>query len=270
MVNKDEYLQRIGSATSAPIASSEILHYLHVQHLRSIPYENFDIILDCPLSLTEHDLFDKIIYQRRGGFCYELNILFAHLLESIDFDVELLSANLWKDEKWGPEYDHLILAVKSKENSDVWLADVGNARWFQRPMQLFDGSSYRELGITYRLTFDNDMYFFTRQEPNGEEIMQYRFTLQPRRAKDFADMCLFKETSSDSWFRQNIVYSQRTDEGSIILTNTQCSIIANGNRQETAIHSFDDFTNVFYQHWHYYPPLGLANFFRSNEKERAL
>src|SRR5262249_9039065 len=60
----------------------------------SVPFENLDIHLGRPIVLDDDVFFDKIVERRRGGFCYELNGLFAALLRELGFDVTMLSAGV--------------------------------------------------------------------------------------------------------------------------------------------------------------------------------
>lgn len=250
-VQVQQYLKRIGLESSMIEPTFETLHTLHKQHLRSIPYENFDIIEQKPLNLSIDALFEKIVRNKRGGFCYELNILFASLLQSLGFGVEFLSANLWKDEQWGPQYDHCILNVTCPENQQKkWIADVGNARWFQEPMLLSDDSELEEYGYTYHFTKRNDVYFFTKKECNNEEsVMQYRFTNISHKSSEFVEICRWKETASESWFTQNIIYSIATPAGRKILSDTQFTYITNGERKENIIGNFSDFSNVLFNQY---------------------
>ena len=73
--------------------SSVTLRALHRAHLHTVPFENLDIHLGRPIALDETALFDKIVARRRGGFCYELNGLFAVLLRILGFTVTLLAAS---------------------------------------------------------------------------------------------------------------------------------------------------------------------------------
>src|SRR5690349_18713825 len=85
------YLTRI--SYDGPVEPTlPVLHGLHLAHLRSVPFENLDIHLGRPISLAEEQLFAKVVGQRRGGFCYELNGLFAALLREIGYEVTLLAA----------------------------------------------------------------------------------------------------------------------------------------------------------------------------------
>ena len=121
------YLQRIkyeGSIRPEPAT----LRALQLAHLTSVPFENLDIHLARPITLDLPYLFNKIISHRRGGFCYELNGLFAWLLRELGYHVTLLSASDAKsDGSFGPEFDHLALLVQCPAEMDIshWLVDVG-------------------------------------------------------------------------------------------------------------------------------------------------
>src|SRR5690242_3051518 len=107
------YLQRINyRGEQKPTAA--ILRELHRAHLLAVPFENLDIHLGRPILLDQDALFDKIVRRSRGGFCYELNGLFALLLRGLGFDVTLLAAGVARaDGGFGPEFDHLTLLVKA-------------------------------------------------------------------------------------------------------------------------------------------------------------
>src|SRR4051812_2868960 len=107
------YLRRINyRGELAPTAAT--LRELHRAHLLAVPFENLDIHLGRPILLDEQALFDKIVAHRRGGFCYELNGLFALLLRDLGFEVTLLAAGVARaDGGFGPEFDHLTLLVQS-------------------------------------------------------------------------------------------------------------------------------------------------------------
>ena len=89
--NADDYLDRIG-LTRPITVNIEGLRQLQYAHLMRVPFENLDIYLGRPIRLDPASFFQKIVQRRRGGFCYELNGLFACLLRSLGFQVDLLSA----------------------------------------------------------------------------------------------------------------------------------------------------------------------------------
>ena len=78
----DAYLQRIG--TERPAAPTlDALAELALAHLYSVPFENLDIAAGRRLSVELEAIHDKVVTRRRGGFCYELNGLFAGLLRAL-------------------------------------------------------------------------------------------------------------------------------------------------------------------------------------------
>ena len=87
------YLARIGAAVpEAP--SLDALASLHRAHLLAVPFENLDISLGRPIRLDRDAMYAKVVGARRGGYCYELNGLFALLLRHLGYAVTLVSARV--------------------------------------------------------------------------------------------------------------------------------------------------------------------------------
>src|SRR5262245_13963573 len=78
MLDIERYLQRI-HYTGSLTPTIDVLRDLHRAHMFIVPFENLDIHLGRPIVLDEEALYRKIVEQKRGGFCYELNGLFAAL-----------------------------------------------------------------------------------------------------------------------------------------------------------------------------------------------
>ncbi len=114
------YLQRL-NYTGAIAPNAETLRLLQLAHLRAVPFENLSIHSGEPVVLDDRALFEKIVGRRRGGFCYELNGLFAALLRGLGFEVEMLSAQVANAEGiFGPDFDHMTLMVT---RADRWLVE---------------------------------------------------------------------------------------------------------------------------------------------------
>jgi len=233
-MNLQAYLQRI-NYTGPLDLTAETLRALHQAHLLAVPFENLDIHLGRPIIPDETAFFHKIVEQRRGGFCYELNGLFAALLRELGFDVTLLSARVARaGGGFGPEFDHLTLLVQLEER---WLADVGFGESFRESLRLDDpGEQVQALG-TYRLTHDGDDWtYWERDETTGWQA-QYRFTFQPRQLIDFAEMCHYMQTSPESHFTQKRICSRATPEGRVSLSDMRLIITTHGQRQERELTS---------------------------------
>src|SRR6266567_1673652 len=204
------------------------LQALHEAHLLAVPFENLNIHLGRKILLDEEALWVKIVEQRRGGFCYELNGSFAWLLRTLGFQVELLSAGVANETGgFGPEFDHLTLLVHLEEE---WVADVGFGEAFRRPLRLQAGLTQPQDGGSYRLEREGVAWIY--QEWDGVWKPAYRFTLQPHELSDFAAMCRYHQTSPESHFTQQRVCSLAKRPGRITLSD-QCLITTSeGERTE--------------------------------------
>ena len=85
-----------------------------------------------PIVLADEALFTKIVENRRGGFCYECNGLFAALLRMLGFDVTMLSAEVANAQGgYSQPFDHMTLMVRETQR---WLVDVGFGDSFLEPL----------------------------------------------------------------------------------------------------------------------------------------
>ncbi len=134
-MNIDGYLQRI-NYTQLVRPDVNTLHGLQLAHMQSIPFENLDIGLKRPIQINDQALWNKLVVNGRGGFCYELNGLFAWLLKQIGFEVTYLNARVFdRQGNLGIDFDHLALLVQIPGQPELWLADVGFGDSFIEPLQ---------------------------------------------------------------------------------------------------------------------------------------
>ncbi|MEV7026176.1 arylamine N-acetyltransferase [Kitasatospora sp. NPDC093558] len=203
---RSAYLDRI--ALPDPGAPSpEALARLQLAHLRAVPFENLSIHLGEPVVLDPDALVAKVVTARRGGFCYELNGLFAELLASLGYRVSLLAARVFDGERPGPPFDHLALRVDLDE---PWLVDVGFGRFSRAPLRLDERGGQADAHGTF--TFapiggHGDLDVLLDGRP------QYRLGLRPYELADFAPTCWWQTTSPDSVFTRSTTCSVLTADG---------------------------------------------------------
>jgi N-hydroxyarylamine O-acetyltransferase len=232
-VTVDAYLERIGWA--GPRATNcDTLRGVHLAHLRTVPFENLDIQLKRPIVLDEEKLLDKVVRRRRGGFCYELNGTFAWLLRSLGFQVTLLSARVAKRAGGhGPPFDHLALRVDLEQ---PYLADVGFGDSFAVPPPLREGT-WAEGATEYRLTLNEQTWRLAQRQRDGSWAEQYVFEDVPRALEEFAPMCSYHQSSTESFFTRGPVCSLSTPRGRISLSGTKLLVTEDGQRREVALES---------------------------------
>jgi N-hydroxyarylamine O-acetyltransferase len=236
MLNVPAYLRRINYAGPA-VPTPEALKEVHRAHLFAVPFENLDIHLARRIVCDEAGFLRKIVNERRGGFCYELNGAFAALLRALGFKVTLLSARVARSDGGdSPEFDHLTLRVDLDE---PWLVDVGFGDSFLEPLRLKATVEQPQIGRIYRLR-EVDGVFGLEVMADDKWKREYSFTLQPRQLSEFAAMCHYHQTSPESHFTRKRICSLPTPEGRLTLSDTTLIETRNGVRQERMLSGEDE------------------------------
>jgi N-hydroxyarylamine O-acetyltransferase len=222
------YFNRIKySGSRAPTADT--LRQLHNAHVRAIPFENLDIHLGRAIVLDNDKFYEKIVNKNRGGFCYELNGLFAALLRALDFNVTMLSARVYNNDILGAEFDHMVLFVQLEER---WLADVGYGALFFEPLRMDDRNDQIQRNVIYRIEQNSDIWKLKVQYPGDSWKDFYQFTLIPRQLQDYAEMCRWHQVSPQSWHTQNRICTIPTPDGRITLNGMNLVIRKGKDRTE--------------------------------------
>ena len=244
------YLQRIDYADAAR-PDYATLRALHLAHLQTIPFENLDVHLKRSIVLDVDSLFDKIVTRRRGGFCYELNGLFAWLLDSLGFDVTYLSARVAKEGgAFTAEFDHLVLRVRTPgDPSSAWLADVGFGDAFLEPLDLHDSGEQVQEGRAYWLDTDGEQHTLWRRDTDGSAAPLYRFTMQPRYLIEFVPMCEYHQTSPRSIFTQRRACTLAIPAGRVTLRDSRLITTVDGQRNERPIRDEAEHTLLLWEYF---------------------
>jgi N-hydroxyarylamine O-acetyltransferase len=124
-----QYLTRINalSCLSAP-PTLETLTTVMASHMCSISFENMDVVQNKAISITPEAVFDKLVAQGRGGYCFETNTLLQCALLELGFAVSPVLCRV----RWGKAltqetgFTHLILKATDADGK-TFLADVGFA-----------------------------------------------------------------------------------------------------------------------------------------------
>ena len=207
----EKYLRRIGY-TGEIAPTPEFLAEVQTLHFYSVPYENLDILLSRPLSLEPEALYEKIVVNKRGGYCFELNGLYAELLRSVGFRVTEHFARFLLGTSEIPKRRHRVLAVECAGKS--WLCDVGvGIEMPRRPLLFEDGLPQKQGGIVYTLSREPFFGRIISEHRNGAERRVFSFTEEEHITADFTAISYFCEHSPESIFNRVPMLSVKTPEG---------------------------------------------------------
>ena len=218
----DAYLRRVGY--SGPRAANlKVLRALHALQPAAIPFENLDPLLGRKVELDLGALAAKLVEQRRGGYCFELNGLFAAALEALGFRVIRLAARVrWRapPERLEGARSHMLLKVDLDEGA--FLADVGfGALLMDAPLRLISGVEQQSPSATLRLREEDDGRYTLQARLPEEWGDVYRFNLEPQLASDYALANWFTATHPDSLFRNNLLMERLLPDRRVTLFNTR-------------------------------------------------
>jgi N-hydroxyarylamine O-acetyltransferase len=212
-----KYLARIGVQPPVPVHLPGLTGLMQ-KHQQHIHFENLDILSGRSIQLDPKSLFQKIIVEKRGGVCFELNGLFHLLLNELGFDVQMIAGTVYESSRgeWGLEGTHLTNLVCL--NQEKYLVDVGfggNAP--RRPVPL-SGEVVQDIAGQYRIRSNRGHYVLEKKEPGAESwLALYRFTGEAKTFPDFHEACRLIETSPRSPFNRSIYISKMTPDGRVSL-----------------------------------------------------
>jgi len=150
--NKEQYLNRIG--ISHPPATMEGLAHLQSAQLQAIAFENIDPLLGVTPRLDTASLVRKLIFERRGGYCFELNGLFGQALSAFGFRYTPVLARVRMGRPEGGPRTHLCFLAET--DGGVWLADAGfGGPGFSVPLRMEIGLEQTVDGEIFRIRQDS-------------------------------------------------------------------------------------------------------------------
>ncbi|MFF5720410.1 arylamine N-acetyltransferase [Streptomyces buecherae] len=187
------------------------LRALHRAHVAAIPFENLEIVLGRPILLDIEALQAKLVRQRRGGYCYEQNLLFAAALERLGFSVTGLGARVRMGSDKLTAETHMLLRVSI--DGDDWIADVGfGGEGLLEPLPWVAGGQHRQGDWTFGLASEAEGVWSLRSlHPDGWFDL-YAFTSEQRHPIDYEVRNYYISTHERSPFVSRPVV-QRTDPG---------------------------------------------------------
>ena len=242
------YLERIGARRQYH-PSLPFLRDIHRHHLYTVPFENLDVAHKRKIILDVHKTYNKVVLCKRGGFCYELNGLFFHLLAQLGFDCYMIGARVFRDDgSLGPPLDHAAVLVRLR--GEEWLVDVGFGDSFLSPKRI----------VPYEVQVDYNRYFKLETDPDDNYILmmsddgvdyspKYWFSTQRKEYIEFLEMCEYHQTSPDSPFTRKKMITQATKSGRITLTDRRLKLTQLGEVNEIHLLNNDEFYSKLEQHF---------------------
>lgn len=199
----DAYFERIGY-DGIPATNYSTLASIQRAQSARIPFENLDVHLRQPISLEQNSIFEKLVLRRRGGYCYELNLLLRSVLQKVGFSVQTLGARTRLNLTETVPKTHMTLLVSS--SSGEWIVDAGFGPYgLSGPVPFATGRVHDTGYDRYRMSRSSACHYVLQHESSDDWITLYEFTTEPLPLADFEMMNYYNSTAPKSRFLRRIV-----------------------------------------------------------------
>ena len=238
--NLTDYLSRIGyeGEVRNDIAT---LTQLMQRQLRTIPFENTEVQAGRIPSLVPEDIVEKVVVNGRGGYCYEINGVFAMALTAIGFEWYFAGARPMFYPMRRPK-THMVVIVKCEGRE--YLCDTGFGGYALRaPIEIVVGETVQD-GDRFRMEYLDREYVLSSQV-QGEWQRQYGFALQPQEWIEFSLANYFNATHPDTIFTQKKLAIMQTPYGRKILVDNELKLIENGKLEKLEV----DYASALKEHF---------------------
>lgn len=235
-----QYLQRIrfeGRAT----ADLHTLCRLHRLHLEAIAYENLDVQLGCLVGFDLRAIFDKLVMSgSRGGWCFEMNSLFAWALEEIGFTVTQLACGVEREQLGDCAIGgHMALCV---DLDQPYLVDVGFGDGLIEPIPIIAGPIRQEF-LQFRLDDLGAGWWRFHNHPRAGAA-SFDFQCRPAAPGVLAAQCRWLQSSPESRFVKNAVCQKFVGGKLFALRDCCLRRVGVGQVVETVIDSVAEYRRV--------------------------
>lgn len=235
------YFRRI-NYTGQATADTETLHAIMRHQLYTVPFENLDVQAGKVVSLVPEEITRKVLQHFRGGYCYELNGLFAMALAALGITYRFVAARPMFYPARRPKTH---MAIVAEVDGRQWLCDLGFGSYGIRAplaLDLLDTDIEQDFD-TFRLAVNTDSEYLLQAKTEGVWANQYSFDLTPQEWIDFVPANFLNSTHPDAIFVQKLLVIQHRPEGRLILLGEKLkTITADGVKTQSL--AKDEITHV--------------------------
>lgn len=239
--NRDQYLQRIGLNRSDIAPTLEGLSALQLAQASRIVFENMTPLTGHVPDLSADALWNKLIVDGRGGYCFELNGLFGMALSAFGFEARPFMARVYGGQPRGGPRSHLGFIVTLDEQD--YLADCGfggGGPVLPLRVQLDEPQTLR--GEVFRLRADDETGD-TVLERAMEDGWRALYGFEPLNVQpiDIEAANFISAKWDKAPFSTNLMMTVVTPNGRHNLFNRGLKIVRDGETESRTLETFETF-----------------------------
>lgn len=214
-----------------------------------IPFENLDVMDKTTKPLSLETITEKLLTNRRGGLCYEINTLLFEVLRENHLNVKLISAVIYEETRQAfskTGYTHTVILLE--DQGHAYLIDAGFGNNIPLIPVPLDGQVVSSTNGEYKI-IDDELYM-KRSYRDEQFKLAYRFKRESITWDQLRISQQIIEQSEDSMFNKRALLTKCTEDGTVTLSENNLVIMKNGekkNRVLTDVEKQQAKKDYFYQ-----------------------
>lgn len=241
----EDYLEIDSNHYDEP--SVEALNYYATRFMLTVPFENIDVQNGKPISIDIDALFNKIVHDKRGGFCYELNSFFKAYLLQKGFNPQLMSATIHTP-NGGRSLNGSHASLVVPINNVFYVTDVGFGDLPLHAMPITSSNQTQpvtDISGTFRAIFENEHreLFYVQKFENDSWNTKYEAEFKPKQIEDFNSNIEYNQTNPDSIFVKHLLITMPQSFGRATMSENHLTLTRNGTSEKF------DITKDNYKHF---------------------
>jgi len=215
----------------------DTLNRLALAHVKSIPFENLDVLLNRPISLDDAAVDGKLITRQRGGYCFEQNTLMLRVLQTLGFEVEPISARVryQRPREFTPPRTHVFLKVML--DGETWFVDVGVGAMSPTCALRFVLDEEQATPHEPRRFIREDGRYFHQAKLGEVWVDIAEFTMEAMPAIDREVANWFTSAHPQSHFKNRLMAARALDGGRVTVRNREFTLRRGAHAETRVIQS---------------------------------
>ncbi len=222
----ENYFRRIAYNGKTQKDISTVSEIMRCQ-LFSVPFENLDVQAGKIVSLVPEEIVEKILVHNRGGYCYEVNGLFAMALQELGVPYIFVAARPMIYPVRRPKTH---MAIVAEVDGEKWLIDLGfGSNSIRKPMRLdVTDVEVQQDADRFMLSKTDESKYRLKAFVEGEWVNQYEFDLYPQEWIDFVPANHLNSTHPDTIFVKKLIVVLQNPTGKVVLMGDTLKTVSNG------------------------------------------
>ncbi|WP_421972944.1 arylamine N-acetyltransferase family protein [Pseudoalteromonas sp. SSM20] len=214
----EKYLTQLNINTS--LTGLSLISHIKAQHIAALPFSSSNVILNANLSLDEDALFERLVFNKTGGYCFEHNKVMYVVLKQLGFNVRPLITRVLLDDNEGNGRLHRVTLLEFE--GEKYIVDVGFGVMNPRFIVPLKNADIDTISGRYTIkAMANNHYRLEYTPTNAEPITLYRFDLAEFTEMDCNIGHFYSSQFEGAAFVNNLVVSRVMENERVLIRNRE-------------------------------------------------